>query len=121
MTFLSWLGDHLLGVVALFSAVVAPVVTIFQIWRTSKVQMKQIRPDVTAHGCRISGLQIYTYFDENNKLAEPACVFLSPDGSHECLFEIEGCVKEEDKKWAERMLQINNGKCYLSLWGQKNK
>ncbi len=120
MSFLDWLGKNLLGVVALFSAVTAPIVTVIQIWRTSKVQMKQIRPQVISHGCRVSNLDVYTYFDEKNKISEPACVFLSSDGK--CLFEPKD--RHDDQKlqdFSQRMLAINKNKCYLSIWGRKIK
>lgn len=120
----SWLKLNLLGLVALITA---PIVTIYQIWRTSKVQMKQIRPEVVTHGCRVGQLDVYTYFDENNKMSEPVCPHLAADKSQRCKFDPQQhevlWEKEHEKKWkkeeAIKILETNGGKCYLMLWGYK--
>jgi hypothetical protein len=109
---LTWLEDNLLGLVALIGAIVAPTVTLVQARLSTKVQLQQIRPEIVTHGCRVSGLPVYTYVDENNKMSEPACVYLASDGSRKCKFEPPA---EE----ARRMLEINCSQCYLSLWGDK--
>jgi len=109
---LTWLGDHLLGLVGLIGAVASPTVTAIQMWLSTKVQLRQIRPEIVTHGCRVSGLTVYTYIDENNKMSEPACVYLASDGSRKCKFE-------PSSEEARRMLAINRSKCYLSLWGDK--
>ena len=48
-------------------------------WLTYKSQIRQIRPKVITHGCRVSGLQVYTFFDKENKMSEPVCVYLDPN------------------------------------------
>ena len=109
---LTWLGDHLLGLVALTGAIATPTVAIIQARLSAKVQLRQVRPEIVTHGCRVSGLTVYTYFEENNKMSEPACAYLASDGSRKCKFEPPA---EE----ARRMLEINCSQCYLALWGDK--
>ncbi|MBU1131325.1 hypothetical protein KJ840_04285 [Patescibacteria group bacterium] len=78
------------------------------------VEKKKIRPQITTHGCRISDLSVYTYFNENNKTSAPACPFISKDGQDKCNYIIEENDDKKDRK--EEMLKINNNICYLSRW-----
>lgn len=119
MSFLDWLGTNLVGLfgllVGLVTTTVSSIVMALQVWRTTQVQMKQIRPAVSEHRCRVCDLGVYTYFDENNKLSEPACVYLALDESGDCRFNPENRDKEADREQAKRMLAIDSGKCYLGL------
>lgn len=81
--------------------------------------MRQIKPQVVAHGCRVCGLQVYTFFNEDNKMSEPVCVYLASDKSRDCRFNPQTHNKEDDKIQGQEMLKINNNKCYFSLWGDK--
>lgn len=99
------------------AGIISAVVTLIVYF---KIEKKKIRPQVTAHGCRIYGKQVYTYFDENNKISRPACPFMAKDGSNKCNYEIKD--SDQDKEDKERILEINKGICYLSLWlPSKNK
>lgn len=119
MLFIEWLGKNLLGIVALIGALFAPIVTIFQILRTTKVQLKQIRPQLVSHECRVCGMDIYTYFNEDNRTSEPACVYLASDNSRICMFDPGDRDDEKQQMVARRMKEINNEQCYLSAWGSK--
>jgi hypothetical protein len=76
------------------------------------IQKLKNRPQITPHGCRVSGLDVYTYFDSENQSSNPACPYLSPEGN--CQF------KPSDEKTKE-MLKSQKDKCYfISCW-KKNK
>lgn len=96
------------------------------------LQKKKNRPEIITHGCRIMDIAVYTYFDPDNNNSEPACPYLSDGG--ECKFKpTEQNSKsdyERDNKgqvifWGieekKHMLNVNNGRCYLTLWNQKTK
>lgn len=75
------------------------------------IQKLKNRPQITTHGCRISDLDVYTYFDSKNKSSNPACPYLSLEGK--CQFK----PFDEKKEEKEKMLEIQNNKCYfISCW-----
>lgn len=75
------------------------------------IQKLKNRPQITTHRCRISDLDVYTYFDSKNKSSNPACPYLSPKGN--CQFKPAGEKKEEK----EQMLEIQGSRCYfISCW-----
>ena len=76
-----------------------------------KVEKKKIRPQITPHECRISNLQVYTYFDENNKLSAPICPYISRNGKNKCCCAIKDDDEKKDEK--KKMLKINNNICYF--------
>jgi hypothetical protein len=112
---MDWLTDNLIYLIA-FASVISNG---FQYWLKYKTEMKQIRPQVVAHGCRVCGLQVYTLLDNDNKMSEPVCVYLAPDKSRDCKFNPGTHTKKEDVYQAQEMLRINNNKCYFSVWGDK--
>jgi hypothetical protein len=101
----------LLLLTALGSSIISGIISLII---ALKVEKKKIRPQVTAHECRVYGNQVYTHFDENNKISRPACPFIAKDGSNKCNYEIKD--SDQDKEDKERILEINKGICYLSLW-----
>ena len=119
MDFWNWLEANWLGLTGLAGAVLGPTVAILLAWFNSRVLIRQIRPQVVAHGCRVSELDMYTYFDEGNKSSEPACVYLASDGSRDCRFDPQTHRAPGTQEKAKKMLEINGGKCYLALWGEK--
>ncbi len=119
MTFWDWLTPNFAGVVGLLATVLSAGVAALQVWRKTQVELKQIRPEVVTHGCRIWGEAVYTYFDENKRVIGPACVYLAKDGSLDCKFDPASHQGDTDKRNAEQRLAINEGKCYLALWGPK--
>ncbi len=103
----------MIGVVGTILATgVTLVVGVSTAWVNLVVGRKQIRPEITDHGCRVSRLGVYTYFDEKNKLSLPGCPYLSADGARSCAFPV-------DTETIKEMLEINEGKCYLAIWSEK--
>lgn len=72
------------------------------------IQKLKNRPEITTHGCRVSGQQVYTYFCSNNKPSCPVCPHLLEDGK--CNYPINA---DPVKK---QMLSNKSGKCYLLFW-----
>lgn len=98
---LPWIIAIISGVGAILASLVSLV-----------VGRKQIRPEITDHECRVSGLDVYTYFDEKNELSLPGCPYLSADGARNCAFPA-------DNEKTKKMLEVNEGKCYLAIWSEK--
>lgn len=96
------------------------------------IQKLKNRPKITTHGCRISGQDVYTYFHSNNKPSCPACPYLLKGG--ECKFKPTNQNSKQNTEWdgngnvkfwsaedKNKMLEINENKCYLVFWNQKLK
>lgn len=96
------------------------------------LQRKKNRPEVVTHGCRILGQPVYTYFDPDNNNSEPACPYLLKGGR--CGFQPNNQNSKQNTEWdnngdvkfwgiedKKKMLEVNDGKCYLVLWNQKIK
>lgn len=101
----------LLGGSGVISAVVTLIVSF-------SIEKKKNRPDVISHCCRICNLDVYTCYDEKNKMSTPSCVHLSPSDSQSCLFPITG-EENGEKQDKKRMSRNNKGKCYLVAWARK--
>ena len=89
------------------------------------IQKLKNRPRVITHNCRISGKDVYTYFDSSNKSSRPSCPFLSISGDCDFLKSKEyprtlmiSPTTAMDIGEAERLLKLHEGKCYLVQWNK---
>lgn len=117
MGFLNWIERNWGHIIGFFGIILTAATSIYQINRTAKVQIKQIRPAITHHECRVCWLGIYTFFDENNKLSDPGCAYLSKK-TKKCMFNPENLKESDKKNQAKEILEINENKCYFSNWSK---
>jgi hypothetical protein len=90
-------------------AIIGMVTNCIQALSTAWVQSRQIRPTpMTSHRCRICRLDVYTYFDEDNRIRGPLCAYLAKDGTGNCQFDH---TVQTAPAQAAPLLRLNEGKC----------
>jgi hypothetical protein len=132
MATLAWLSAHAGEIVPALAVVVVGIITAVLTWA---VQRHRIRPELITHNCRISGIDVYTYFDSKNKPIDPLCVYLSREGKHKCMFDPDMLTErsaqkvllasENDsrnldaaKSASAKRLDLNAKQCYMTGWGR---
>lgn len=102
-----------------FSALLFAIIALYKIRQTNKAVKITNRPQVVTHRCRVFDDHVYTYFNETNKIIEPACAYLKLDKSGRCNFNPDFRNDEQGKSIAKMILETNDSKCYFLLWGEK--